>query len=185
MATENTIFTEVHNDKEVQLTYLDLEIHKICKTSLSLEDFKSGVELNKKHIHVILYDEGTPLQILINHPDFLTYEKFMVLIENGADIEDWSCYCCSLLECISEQDFHENYIPILDFLLTNTKGIDYLESPVLLFELGFDEPTEIFPILELLKHEKYLPIFKKHCDKFKTKQVKEKLTTPDQPVKTL
>jgi len=180
MSTENTIFTEFHYDKEVQLVYLDLEIHKICKIALSLEDFKSGVELNKKHIHVVLYDEGTPLQILINHPDFLTYDKFMVLIENGANIEDWTCYCPSLLECISDQDFHENFIPILDYLLANTKGIDYLESPTYLFEFeGPREGIEIFPILELLKYEQYIPIFKKYCDKFKTPQVREKLVTSD------
>ena len=195
MITSN-VFDEIHNGISVKMCYLPLKIHTICETEISFTDFKEAVESEIESINVSLYDQGTPLQILVCNPDLASYDKFSLLVQHGADITVDNPDCQDLFSCICDQEFqlrdlvtksrdcelcsqltrfHENYIPILDFLLKNNV---YTEEPVYIHN-GSDNVVQQFPILELLKHKEYIPILKKHLGKFHTEQVKNILCSSD------
>lgn len=69
--------------REYKLCYIPLNIHQICKCDISFDEFKRIVEIGKEFINVVCYDDGTPLQILINNPKFLSLDKFKFLVDNG------------------------------------------------------------------------------------------------------
>lgn len=123
--------TTIFDEGDHKTCYLPLEIHEVCMTDTPFEKFKEVVESDKENINVQLHDDGNPIQILVQNPSVATYDKFKLLIDNGAEPDGGNSQ--DVFSCICENEFNPNYIPILDYLFENNL---FDESPWHIMETG-------------------------------------------------
>lgn len=121
----------IYDEGDHKMCYLPLILHEVCMTDTPFEKFKQVVETHKENINVELHDQGNPIQILVQNPSLATYDKFKLLIENGAEPDggtgpDVFGYIC-------DREYNSNYIAILEYLFENNL---FHESPWCIIESG-------------------------------------------------
>lgn len=157
---EIILFEEINNGKSEYLSYNYLPIHTACEERIGIDNFKKIVLDGLNHVNVILYDHGTPIQILLStEPDEHTYDKFIYLIENGADVNCDNIYAEDLFTIIMEQPANLNYTKVLEYLIINNlyHNDSYYEF------IDMENVVGRAPIRGMLNTEIYRPIVEKYA----------------------